>query len=316
MGNIPLDETFGGTYPFRPHYSEAPGFRMHYIDEGTGDPILLLHGFPMWSYLYRNYVPALADSYRVIVPDHMGYGKSEGPEGREYSFAEHSRNLGALVRDLDLRNITLVLHDIGGPIGAGFAYLNHERIKRIVIQNTIFIGMDLARENELLRGPANDTPYLRWMIEQHQAGRFVDLYRNLDVTLVSVIQSLGLVNKTPLSRDAARAYATAFNAPERRHGVNFMTERYYVPQIETLGTEIPDLIVPTPEQVASIREKPAMMVCGLQDRAVNPHVMMDLFHNAFPEGPIITIPDAGHFLQEDAHQQITSLIRLFIALTD
>ena len=76
---IPASETFNGTFPFKPHFSDAPGFRMHYVDEGDGEPIVCLHGEPTWGYVYRNFIPTLCRTHRVIVPDHMGFGKSETP---------------------------------------------------------------------------------------------------------------------------------------------------------------------------------------------------------------------------------------------
>lgn len=89
---IDARETFGGTWPFLPHFFEGNGFRMHYLDEGSGDPIVCLHGEPTWGYLYRRFIPPLAASHRVIVPDHMGFGKSETPPNREYSLRTHVEN--------------------------------------------------------------------------------------------------------------------------------------------------------------------------------------------------------------------------------
>jgi pimeloyl-ACP methyl ester carboxylesterase len=85
MGGIPAGETFDGTFPFAPHFSDAGGFRMHYVDEGSGDPIILIHGEPTWSYLYRKFIPVLSRHFRVIAPDHMGFGKSESPAGAVYT---------------------------------------------------------------------------------------------------------------------------------------------------------------------------------------------------------------------------------------
>jgi pimeloyl-ACP methyl ester carboxylesterase len=82
---IPALETFGGTWPFSPRYFDGNDFRMHYIDEGNGEPIVCLHGEPTWGYLYRHFIPPLSATHRVIFPDHMGFGKSETPQGREYS---------------------------------------------------------------------------------------------------------------------------------------------------------------------------------------------------------------------------------------
>ena len=81
---IKTEETFAGTFPFKANYSEAPGFKMHYVDEGKGEIVLCLHGEPTWGYLYRMVIPLLSKKYRVIVPDHMGFGKSETPPNKVY----------------------------------------------------------------------------------------------------------------------------------------------------------------------------------------------------------------------------------------
>lgn len=107
------NETFNGTYPFQPHFADINGFKMHYVDEGSGETVLCLHGEPTWSYLYRKVVPILSPSYRVIAPDYMGFGKSETPQDREYTATAHIDNLTALVDKLDLQDITLVVHDWG-----------------------------------------------------------------------------------------------------------------------------------------------------------------------------------------------------------
>jgi pimeloyl-ACP methyl ester carboxylesterase len=134
---IPAAESFAGTFPFAPHFSDASGFRMHYVDEGEGEPIVCLHGEPTWGYVYRKFVGPLSKKYRVIVPDHMGFGKSETPLDREYTLRTHVENLEALLLSLDLKDITLVMQDWGGPIGAGFALRNIGRVRRLCLFNTL-----------------------------------------------------------------------------------------------------------------------------------------------------------------------------------
>jgi haloalkane dehalogenase len=131
------DETFSGSFPFKPNYMDLGYFQMHYVDEGGGETILMLHGDPTWGYLWRNFIPALAYSNRVIVPDHMGMGKSSVPEEpNTYLLKHHISNLEQLILHLKLNNITLVVHDWGGPVGFGFAARYPELIKKIVITNT------------------------------------------------------------------------------------------------------------------------------------------------------------------------------------
>lgn len=135
---IPAAETFEGTWPFAPQFFTGSGFRQHYIDErGEGpETIVCLHGEPTWGYLYREFIPRLRRHGRVVVPDHMGFGKSETPQDRAYSIRDHVDNLEALLLDLDVRDITLVGQDWGGPIGTGFALRHPDRIRRLCYMNT------------------------------------------------------------------------------------------------------------------------------------------------------------------------------------
>lgn len=314
MGDVAADETFEGTYPFKPNFSTAPGFRMHYVDEGEGEPVVLVHGFPTWSYLYRNYIPVLAKTHRVIAPDNMGYGKSEGPEGADYTFAGHSKNLDALMLDLDLRDITLVLHDIGGPIGGGFAFRHHERIKRIVIQNTVMLGIDPEFEVGILAGgEENQAPYLHWIAERHADGQFVNLYANMDTTIHALFAGLPLLAKTDWTPLLARAYSEPWRTKPQRVAAEQMATAVYVPLIE--GQGVANFHMPTPEEVAAIRAKPAMMVCGMQDKAVMPAATIKIFRNSWPGAPVVELPHAAHFSPEDSSEAIVSMIDLFMQMT-
>src|SRR5713101_638920 len=130
-----LDERFShlSGYPFRPHYLEWQGLRMHYLDVGSGRPILLLHGEPTWSYLYRKMIPPLASRFRVIAPDYLGFGRSDKPlRIEDYTYDLHTRAITFLVTALDLRDITVVVQDWGGPIGLRVATEMKDRFARIV----------------------------------------------------------------------------------------------------------------------------------------------------------------------------------------
>jgi len=119
-------EEFREKWPFIARYARVNGWRMHYVDEGAGDPILLLHGNPTWGFLYRDVIPPLVNAgYRVIVPDVIGFGLSEKPAREQvHSLDGHIANLTGLVRHLDLRRLMVVCHDWGGPTGLGFAMSN------------------------------------------------------------------------------------------------------------------------------------------------------------------------------------------------
>jgi haloalkane dehalogenase len=137
---IPAEETFDGTWPFAPHFSDASGFRQHYVDEGPrgGETILCLHGEPTWGYLYRHMIGPLAEEHRVVVPDHMGFGKSETPQDRIYTLQTHVENLERFVDDLGLDGLTIVCQDWGGPMAGAYALRNPQRVKRVFLMNTLF----------------------------------------------------------------------------------------------------------------------------------------------------------------------------------
>jgi haloalkane dehalogenase len=128
-----LDTTL---YPFENKFIQLDEGKMHYVDEGEGDIILFVHGTPTWSFLYREYITELSKKYRCIAIDHIGFGLSEKPEGFNGKPQSHSKNLTELIEKLDLKNITIVVHDFGGPIGLSSAISNHNRIKQVVMFNT------------------------------------------------------------------------------------------------------------------------------------------------------------------------------------
>ena len=171
LDRIPADETFDGTWPFEPRFYRGNGFDQHYVDEGEGDPIVLLHGEPMWGYLYRNFIPALSATHRVIVPDHMGFGKSATPQDREYCLRTHTLNLIGLLDSLELdRPVTLFVQDWGCLIGLHYALRFPSRIARIMIASGVPMPPTLEQKIERLGGfrPTSDG---RMPVEAMVAGR-------------------------------------------------------------------------------------------------------------------------------------------------
>jgi haloalkane dehalogenase len=136
-----IDWTFGGTWPYKPRWFESSDGRMHYIDEGprAGRPVIMVHGNPTWGYLYRNFIPPLVKAgFRVIVPDHLGFGRSDKPDNPElYRIPRHAARFEALMESLDLRDATVVPHDWGGPIGLSWAARHPERIRSLAILDTV-----------------------------------------------------------------------------------------------------------------------------------------------------------------------------------
>ena len=297
-------ETFDGTFPFEPHFIAAPGFRMHYVDEGEGEPILLLHGEPTWAYLYREFIPPLSRGHRVIVPDHMGFGKSETPAGGEYTLESHCRNLSALVEELDLRDITLVVQDWGGPIGTVLASRHPDRMKRFVVMNAIF-GVDRSVREERL------TPWFEMIQALERRGQLEAVLGNLGFLAAGVMLNLGLQRREVISDTWIRAYSAPFESPEECRGaIAFPLEALHLERIrDTMKAALPKLFE------LGEAGTPALMIEGMRDRAIWPHVALAGFRAFFPRGEVREVAGAGHFIQEDAPEVVIPAIEDFLSRT-
>jgi pimeloyl-ACP methyl ester carboxylesterase len=300
MGGVAPDETFDGTFPFEPHFTTAPGFRMHYVDEGGGDPIILIHGEPTWSYLYRNFIPRLSRRFRVIAFDHMGFGKSETPQDAGYTLDRHAQNLAALIEHLDLRNITLVMQDWGGPIGAVAAARHPDRMKRFVAMNTVFGTDRNVRESRL-------TPWFEAIKSMEDAGQLEAVFGNLRYLVGGIMMVLGMQRRDVVTDTWLRAYAAPFSTvAECRAAIAFPLEGLHLERIrETLVGALPGLFE------LGRSGTPAIMIEGMRDRAIWPHVAIAGFRAFFPHGAVHELPEAGHFIQEDAHEVVVPLIEEF-----
>ena len=301
---IPASEDFDGTWPFAPHYCDAAGFRQHYIDEGTGRPVVLLHGQPTWGYIWRRFVGPLANTHRVIVPDHMGFGKSETPADRVYTLRTHVDNLTALIESLDLRDITLVMQDWGGPIGIGYAVRHPERVHSLVLMNTVF-GYGVAGRKDL-PNPL-ETQWFRWIRDGLESGRTEAVLSHLGSTILSVMQIVGLERLDRVDSTFIRAYAAPFPTPaDCRGAIDF-------PLDLALG-RIRDFVREGAAGVASLRDKPAILIEGMLDRAIPAALAIADFKGIWPNAPVIEVPGAGHYIQEDAPEVVVPVIQGFLGL--
>ncbi len=301
---ISADENFKNTWPFAPHFTEVSGFRQHFIVEGNGRPVLLLHGQPTWGYIYRNFIPALAATHRVVVPDHMGFGKSETPLDREYTLRTHVGNLTALIDALDLRDITLVMQDWGGPIGVGYAVRHPQRIHSLVLMNTV-VGYGTSGRRDL-PNPL-ETPWFRWIRDGLPTGRTDAVLSQLGSTILSVLQIVGLERLDRVNPTFIRAYGAPFPTPADCKGaIEF-------PLDLALG-RIRDFVREGIGGLPALREKPALMIEGMLDRAIPPALALADFAGLWPKAPVIQIPGAGHYIQEDAPEIVVPALQTFLAM--
>jgi pimeloyl-ACP methyl ester carboxylesterase len=302
---IAADETFDGTWPFVARFFTENGFRHHYIDEGprdTGETFVCVHGEPTWGYLYRNFVPPLVELGRVVVPDHMGFGKSETPQDRSYSIREHYENLERLLLHLDLSDITLVVQEWGGPIGSQFAYRHPERVKRLVVMNTMAGGQAPADAPTVV-----DYPWFQWV----QSDAFEPTITNLSATALSVMKRIGFEHTDHVDETWVRAYASPFPTPADCKGARQFPLNIAAPETRAFLLEALAL----PGAVEAVKAKPAMMVTGAEDRAIPCAFAVGSFRDMWPNAPVTILPGVGHFLQEDAPEIVTALIAQFVQLT-
>jgi haloalkane dehalogenase len=265
-------------YPFEPHYVEQDGLRMHYMEEGGGDPVLLLHGEPTWSFLYRKVIPRLARVARVVAPDYFGFGRSDKPVERGwYTYDRHYESIERLVEALDLRALTVVLHDWGGPIGLRLAVERPDRVARLVVLNT---GVGAGR-------PPSD----EWL-------RFRDFVRRVGTELRP-----GQLVRVSCMSEISDEIVAGYDAP------------HPVPESKTGPLMFPEL-VPTEADHASVAkmlevrealrtwDKPALVVFSDSDPIFSPRVG-ERFAELLPgAGPAETVAGAGHFLQEDKGEEL------------
>jgi haloalkane dehalogenase len=282
------DERFANLpgFPFAPHYVDVNGLRMHYIDEGKGDPILCLHGEPSWCYLYRKMLPTLTKGNRVIAPDLIGFGRSDKPADRSaYTYAMHHDAVGAFVKALDLKRITLVCQDWGGLLGLPLATEMPERFERLVVMNTgLPAGEPLSPAFYAWREFAAKSP---------------------DMDIGGVIQR-GCVSKLP--PEVVAAYNAPF--PDARYKAGALQFPTLVPSkpddagVETMRRSRDALGKWTKPVLVLFSDKDPITAGG--DKFFRKHVP-----GAQGE-PEIAIKDGGHFLQEDKGEEIAKHIREFL----
>jgi haloalkane dehalogenase len=282
------DERFSGLpgYGFEPRYVEADGLRLHYLDEGQGDPIVCFHGEPTWSYLYRKMIPPLVGSgHRVIAPDYAGFGRSDKPTERDwYTYDRHVELMAALLERIDVRGATVVVQDWGGPIGLRWATDNPDRVERLVIMNT---GLFAGQVNEA---------FMAWR-------NFAE--RNPDLPVGFVVQS---ATKTEVPQEVIDAYEAPWPTPESKAGV----------------AQFP-LIVPTSETAPGVAEmntarerlesweKPVLVCFSDSDPIFTPKAGQRFVDSIPGARELVVVEGAAHFLQEDKGEEIAAEINRFLA---
>jgi pimeloyl-ACP methyl ester carboxylesterase len=259
------------------------GARVHYVDLGTGETLLLLHGNPAWSFQWRDLIGGLRGSFRCVALDYPGFGLSSAPPGYGFTPREQSRVLEEFVDRLGLRDLTLVMQDWGGPIGLGLAGRRPELVRRVVLGNT-WAWPTSVREPRGLFSKIAGGPI----------GEFVQMNFN---GFASVALKQGVVRELPA--DVAELYLRPFRPLDRR-GV----AAFYPGQI----TAASEYMAEVEGRLGRVNDRRALIVWGMQDPGF-PRVDLERFEKAFPSHKTIELADAGHFFFEDAAQLMVREIR-------
>ena len=281
-------------YPFRSRWLALPEGRLHYVDEGSGgEPIVLVHGTPTWSFEYRHLIAGLRPGHRVIALDHLGFGLSERPADASYTPEAHAARFRAFVDGLGLSRFTLVVHDFGGPIALPVALDDPGRVSRLVVLNSWMWSFD-------------GDPTMREMAKRARMvsggfGRF--MYRRLNASLRLVTPS-AYGDRRKLTRAIHRQYLAAFPDADSRERVLWALAR------ALLGlSAFYDGLWRRRDRLAAI---PALIVWGLKDNAFRPN-QLARWREALPHATAVELPDAGHWPHEEEPARVLSEVRSFIA---
>ncbi|HAS39107.1 MAG TPA: alpha/beta hydrolase [Microscillaceae bacterium] len=274
-------------YPFKRHYVQLSQGTMHYLDEGQGETIVFIHGTPTWSFLYRDFIKSLSTQYRCIAIDHLGFGLSDKPKGFAGTPQAHSQNLQEFIDLLGLENITLVVHDFGGPIGLSWAIAHPQKVKRLVLFNTWLwetqTDKDAQKIDKLLHG---------WL------GNYLYLNTNFSP---KVLLKQAFFDKKKLSKPVHKHYLKPFPNKASRYGLLKIGQ-------SLVGSS--DWYQQQFEQIDQIKNKPALILWGMQDKFIRP-TYLQKWGKTLPQAKIRQL-ESGHFVQEEAPQVSIAAIKEFM----
>ena len=276
-------------YPFESRSMRLRAGRMHYVDEGTGDPVVFVHGTPTWSFEWRHCIRALSKSARCIAPDHLGFGLSDRPHEAPYTPEWHAENFAEFVDKLGAGPLTLVVHDFGGPIALPFALRRPDLVRKLVVINSWMWSFADDREmalNARLAGGA-------------VAGV---LYRWANLSLRTIMPS-AYGDRRKLTPEIHRQYLDRFPDRWSRGAVLWTLAK------SLLGSSAHyDALWRERE---TLRDRPAMIVWGMKDSAFRPR-MLARWHEALPQARVVELKDAGHWPHEEAPDEVVATMKEFL----
>jgi cis-3-alkyl-4-acyloxetan-2-one decarboxylase len=292
---------FGGRFPWQSRFIDVDhGVRQAVIDEGPREAkltFLLLHGNPTWSYLYREFIQRLSPVYRVIAPDHVGFGRSDKPrDPRWYTLERHIGNLDKVLAELRPERVVPVVQDWGGPIGMGWATRHPDQIAGAVVLNTW----------AFVREPRMKLPWLFRFLVLGKGG-----WRRSTQSNIFVEMAVARSGPRRLTDEELQPYRAPFPTPDDRVGIARFPQ--LIPQTHDQGHESWATMAAIEDGLRKLREKPALIVWAKKDRAFR-KAQLQRWQQVFAtvDGPHL-LEQAGHYLQEDAPGPILDQIERWAA---
>jgi len=270
-------------FPFESRWFDGAGPRIHYVDEGKGRPVVMFHGNPTWSFLYRKVINELKGEFRCIAMDYPGFGLSERPPGYGYTSAEHAQVIGKLVDHLGLDSFIVVGQDWGGPIGMTVALERAPRVAGMVFANTWYWP---AQGSLATFSVVMSSPPLQWLI----------LNRN---SFVNFIMPRSVA--TPMDPKVFKTYQDAQPSPEARRGV-----AEFPRQIRSARPMLEHLATTAPKELGA---KPIELVWAMKDPAFGNPAVLARWKRDFPSANVTQIAGANHYIQEDAPEAVAAAVR-------
>lgn len=290
---------FADEYPFESHGLNIDGVRYHYIDEGGGDrtssaPLLFVHGNPTWSFAWRNLIKQISPQHRCIAVDHVGCGLSDKPQHYSYTLRQHVDNLVRLIDHLDLERVTLVGHDWGGCIGMGAAARRSDRFARFILMNTAAFRS---------RRIPFRIAVCRWPLLGALGVRGMNLFSRAAL-------HMAIAPGTHLSKAVRAGYLAPYDSWRNRIGVHqFVQDIPLRPDHRSYET-----LLGIESALSNFRNRPILFVWGMQDWCFTP-AFLDEWLERFSEAQVRRLPNASHYLFEDAPEECAARIREFIEVT-
>jgi haloalkane dehalogenase len=283
-------------YPFDGRIFDRNGLRYHYLDEGEGPPVVMVHGNPTWSFYYRNLVEALREDHRVLVPDHIGCGYSDKPsdDRYDYTLSERISDLEAFLDSLALEEpVTLVAHDWGGMIAMGWAVRHPDRVARIVLMNTAAFHLPDDMKMPPTLSFVRNTRLATFMVRHFNLFSFGATW---------------LASARWLPKAVRAAYRAPYDTPDNR----IATLRFVQDIPLEPGDAAYDAVSEVEDGLSLFEKTPILLLWGEKDFVFKPAVL-DLFERIWPQAESHRFPRAGHYVLEDAAAEIPPIIRDFFA---